>query len=668
MQLYRLLGAAVLLWSGLTFADSTTVSPGHTGLWYDPDRSGEGWVLEVLTDDRALVYWYTYDEDGNQRWLTSVGEVVTGGDDPRIEFPELMVTHGGRFGPDFDPDEVVREVVGDGSIRFNDCNHGEFSYQAFGQDQTIPVVRLTRTMGAPCGGPIHGAGGSVLREYAGQSGTWYDRSHSGEGFALQWLDRDQAMVTWFSYDSEGNQFWMLGVGHRENGQIVFPMLQATEGAQFGDAFDPEDVERFDWGSLTLDVDCNGGVAEYSSELPAFGSGSQNVVRLTGLAAPDCPSAHVELSELYDLALTVVPTETASGAYRLKATSISDNGTVVGHANASGQTGGHHIYLWEPGEEQGLQLDGTYWSNYAQISPDGEFVVGNLRTQNPYRPEGTYRGIPGRLNESTGWTELSGLSLNSSGALGMSNNSSVIVGNGKGPDISDPQVPWIWNAVDGQVQLPLSDGMVTGAATAVSNNGRIAVGNQTEFNPNLLREYVTRWVDGTPEILHDHRGSPLGWAYGCSADCGVIAGGMQGGEIDWSHPELGQAWFWTQAAGVVYLGRVDDPQEVPPLLMPFPLYLAFDTTADGSLIVGRYVIDHGNETLGSRPFLWTPATGIVSLRNVLAEAGLGDDNWDEMHAVSVSSSGDKVLIAGDYLNPPGGSYRTRAFVLHLTPRQ
>lgn len=308
---------------------------------------------------------------------------------------------------------------------------------------------------------------------------------------------------------------------------------------------------------------------------------------------------------------------------------------------------------------------SVWAQSVLISSAGDFVATNFREPDPLNP-GTY-SIPKIWREGDGAEILSGLTLHSSFLEGLSQDGTQLVGRGKGTDFGDPQIAWIWSEDDGQVELPRSAGMVAAVATAVSNNGRIAVGNQTEFNPHMLREYVTRWVDGTPEILHDQRGSPLGWAYGCSADCGVVAGGMQGGEIDWSHPELGQAWFWTESAGVIYLGRVDDPQEVPPLQMPYPLYLAFDITADGSLIVGRYVIDHGNQTLGSRPFVWTPATGIVSLRNVLADAGLGDENWDEMRAVSVSSTGDKILIEGDYLNPSSGNYQPRAVVLHLTPR-
>lgn len=45
------------------------VVPGHSAMWYDPARDGEGWMLEILADDRAVLYWFTFDEAGNPRWL-----------------------------------------------------------------------------------------------------------------------------------------------------------------------------------------------------------------------------------------------------------------------------------------------------------------------------------------------------------------------------------------------------------------------------------------------------------------------------------------------------------------------------------------------------------------------------------------------------------------------
>ena len=40
----------------------------YSGSWFDPTHDGEGYVVEVLDDNRATVYWFTYDSEGNERW------------------------------------------------------------------------------------------------------------------------------------------------------------------------------------------------------------------------------------------------------------------------------------------------------------------------------------------------------------------------------------------------------------------------------------------------------------------------------------------------------------------------------------------------------------------------------------------------------------------------
>src|SRR5690606_9924044 len=116
----------------------------------------------------------------------------------------------GRFGPDFDPADVVRQVVGQATFRFADCARGDVEFRAYGQTGRHEMHRLGRVMGAGCA-PRHGLPGRPVLTHAGQSGSWYDPTHAGEGYTLQWLDDGRALVVWFSYDAEGRQYWMLGM-------------------------------------------------------------------------------------------------------------------------------------------------------------------------------------------------------------------------------------------------------------------------------------------------------------------------------------------------------------------------------------------------------------------------------------------------------------------------
>lgn len=257
------------------------IDPGHSALWFDRQRAGEGFIVENLGDQQALMYWFTYDQDGGQRWLIGVGDIHGN----RITFPDLHITSGGRFGPDFDPDEVVRDFVARGEFLFTGCNHGWFEFEGFDQHDRFELTRLSHTMGVTCDPPVN----AEVSPAAGQSGTWFDPAHSGEGFIMHWMSNGLPIVMWFTYDREGNQYWMLGVGERDGDEIVVPELHATRGARFGDAFDPDDVEQLPWGELRLRLGCDDrGEAVYNSLLPEFGSGSYQLIRLTRLDGLDCP--------------------------------------------------------------------------------------------------------------------------------------------------------------------------------------------------------------------------------------------------------------------------------------------------------------------------------------------------------------------------------------------
>ena len=163
-----------------------------------------------------------------------------------------------------------------------DCDSGWFEYDAYGQSQTIDLVRLSRTQGLDCPDSL-----PPEHAHAGQSGTWFDPAHDGEGYTVQWLDDNQVLVMWFSYDPQGNQYWMLGMGTLVDGKIIMPEVLATRGARFGQAFDPEAVERFEWGAIEMDLGCQSGSADYQSVLPEFGNGSFELDRLTFLAGLEC---------------------------------------------------------------------------------------------------------------------------------------------------------------------------------------------------------------------------------------------------------------------------------------------------------------------------------------------------------------------------------------------
>lgn len=666
----RHLMCAVVLMAFLSpvLADEFSVTSGLTAHWYSPDRSGEGLVLEILDEDNALVYWFTYDEDGNQRWLFDVGTIS----DNEIVFPELTVSRGGKFGPDFDPDEVEFEVAGEAVLSFSSCNDAEFSYSAFGQAQTIPMTRLSQTMAAGCQ-PINGVPGQPVREYAGQSGSWYDPSHAGEGYTLHWLSHDQALLMWFSYDPDGNQYWMIGMGDYEDGRIEFPELFATHGARFGEAFESDDVEFDEWGSLSLEIECLDGTAQYDSEVSGFGSGGFELNRLTQVARPSCPYQAPSLTDLFEVEYAeiplVIPPDDPNELVRdgnIVLTDIALDGTVVGFRRVSG--GEAEVLKWSLGDQQPEFKPDSVSRTDVFISPDSSNVFATLRKASP-------DAATNSLFIPAVWTEVDSqwLPLIDEDSLprvtirGISQDGSRIVGRGLDTDDgSNTLTAWSYSEEIGELFLPLGENINTATGYAVSNDGKVVVGHQLSTASGSREEYATRWVaGGEPEILQDNDGNSLGWSFTCNHDCSVIAGSHHGGIVDYSHPQAREAWVWTSGGDVTYLGGLSDAvvnSHIPP-------YLTFDVTNDGSLFVGRYLGVDDQDIIYSKGLIWTQATGLVSVTALLDELGYYDDNWEEMSAVAVSPDGRYVLLGGAYDDPPHptlGRY-SRGAILTLTAR-
>jgi hypothetical protein len=261
-----------------------TLEPGIAAAWFDPDRNGEGFIIEILADGQAVLYWFTYDDAGAQDWYVAAGTLAGN----QLRFPELLRVSGGVFGPGFDPDAVEREPVGSATFTWSDCQAGTMEWHIGNARGRQTLERLSRIQGLFCDIPL----GAPLAEAARYSGAWYDPARSGEGFTVQILQDNSALVYWFSYDLEGNRRWFFGAGDLEgtprSGTWVFPEMNTTAGPAFGAAYDPADFELRSWGRLELDLSCGGGEARFESSEPGFGSGSYSLVQLTALYQPPCP--------------------------------------------------------------------------------------------------------------------------------------------------------------------------------------------------------------------------------------------------------------------------------------------------------------------------------------------------------------------------------------------
>jgi hypothetical protein len=262
----------------------SVLQPGQSAAFYDPTRSGEGIFVELLDEERALVYMFTFDQTGeHQAWMLGLG-IQTGSG---IIVDNFVMPTGATFGPDFDPEDVVRTDIGPVTFLLPTCGtsaltgvlfvypNGSTGYSLFAN---FNYVQLTSIVS--CDDAV-GSANSPL------SGSWFDPTHDGEGIILEVLENGTAVVQWFTYDSEGNQMWIQGTGTFDGNKLTVENLYTTQGTQWGALFDPAAIVQTPWGSLTMEfTGCGVATVMYNSTA-GFGAGTLNMQRVTNLMGIPC---------------------------------------------------------------------------------------------------------------------------------------------------------------------------------------------------------------------------------------------------------------------------------------------------------------------------------------------------------------------------------------------
>jgi hypothetical protein len=116
-----------------------TLGQGLGGAWYDPAHDGEGYVLQILEDSRAVVFWFSYGPDGARRWFYGIGEL----NDGKWLFEDMLTTAGGVFGNGFDP-ETVEQAPWDSLVLEIDCEGGEATYESTEEGFGAGALQLKR--------------------------------------------------------------------------------------------------------------------------------------------------------------------------------------------------------------------------------------------------------------------------------------------------------------------------------------------------------------------------------------------------------------------------------------------------------------------------------------------------------------------------------------------
>ena len=144
------------------YGDSTNIRPSYSGAWYNPDQSGHGISVEVLDDERTIIFWHTYDPDGKPVWLVAEGVnseiLLTGMFIPHIRVEATAYYVEGMIFGEFDPASKNKRAWGTIILDFPywQCNAAHMEWyplmQGFTEGAT-DLVRLTSLYGLDCVDP-----------------------------------------------------------------------------------------------------------------------------------------------------------------------------------------------------------------------------------------------------------------------------------------------------------------------------------------------------------------------------------------------------------------------------------------------------------------------------------------------------------------------------------
>ncbi|MEE9423543.1 MAG: hypothetical protein V3V18_01025 [Methylococcales bacterium] len=135
-------------------------------------------------------------------------------------------------------------------------------------------------------------GNAAVAIQPGIGGAWYNTTESGHGFILNVSEKDgqlTLLATWYVYDNDGNQMWLVGSAPFEQGatSITMPVI-VTEKLQF-DNLGGGGLLELAWGSLDFEFStCDEGLVTYNPNPNAgFAAGTTTIQRLTNTAKVLC---------------------------------------------------------------------------------------------------------------------------------------------------------------------------------------------------------------------------------------------------------------------------------------------------------------------------------------------------------------------------------------------
>lgn len=238
------------------------INPGHAGAWFNPETPGQGVLIDVEDKGKFLfLSWFTFtgasaENPNEQHWFTAQGNYSG-------RTADLLVyeTLGGVFDG---PQAVSTDPVGNATLSFSDCGHGQFDYaiDGWGLQGSFPLRRAVPGTENVC---EDRAGLSVERlgPNEGRDGAWFDAATAGQGFMIDAQPARQFLfAAWFTFGEStiSGQRWLTAQGPFD-GSTADLALYETLGGSF-DTPGPSETRAV--GMMTIDfTDCSSAQLAYS---------------------------------------------------------------------------------------------------------------------------------------------------------------------------------------------------------------------------------------------------------------------------------------------------------------------------------------------------------------------------------------------------------------------
>jgi hypothetical protein len=154
--------------------------------------------------------------------------------------------------------------------------------------EAVDARGYTRARSGCDAGAYEYNGGSSAITANGVNGTYYDAGADGHYVSIERVhDNGDILVTWLTFDRNGDQAWIAGVGSLDGRHLHVDMSQNIGGVlQPGGP--PNGSTTRAWGSVDIDLTtCLAGQFAYHSNFPEFGSGQFPLSRLTAVSDLGC---------------------------------------------------------------------------------------------------------------------------------------------------------------------------------------------------------------------------------------------------------------------------------------------------------------------------------------------------------------------------------------------